>query len=464
MRFLLITCIFGFSALVAMPPAAAQIEIPSEAPGEITDPEPVIEAPEGIPDDADIQERLEGIFDQIPELSQISIDVTEGVVTLSGEIADTADADRAEAISARVTGVVTVENRLERTLDVEDNVAPVMERIEKGFYALVKSLPLFGIALGIVIFFWILGGFLARRKGFWRWAAPNIFLAELFAASMRFLFVIAGIFIALDLLGATAVMGALLGSAGVIGLAIGFAVRDTVDNYVSSIMLSIRQPFRANDHVMIGEHEGRIIRLTSRATILMTLDGNHLRIPNSTVFKAEILNYSRNPERRFDFDLGIDADDDPAKAIAQGLEALRAHDFILEDPGASARIENVGDSNILIKFIGWVDQRESDFYKARSAAIRAVKNVLEEAGFGLPEPIYRLRFDGRSDPLEIARSAGNRDDGAQQETEAAQKKIVKPKAAAAMDVTKDTDIEEKVAEERAQSAEDDILDDESPIE
>src|SRR3546814_8338036 len=70
-------------------------------------------------------------------------------------------------------------------------------------------------------------------------------------------------------------------------------------------MLSLRQPFRANDHVVIEGHEGRVVRLTSRATILMTLEGNHLRIPNSTVFKAVILNYTRNPERRFDFELGI---------------------------------------------------------------------------------------------------------------------------------------------------------------
>ena len=94
-----------------------------------------------------------------------------------------------------------------------------------------------------------------------------------------------GLVAALQILEATALLGAVLGGAGVIGIALGFAVRDTVDNYVSSLMLSLRQPFRANDHVVIEGHEGRVIRLTSRATILMTLDGNHLRIPNSTVFK-----------------------------------------------------------------------------------------------------------------------------------------------------------------------------------
>src|SRR3546814_7123269 len=123
-------------------------------------------------------------------------------------------------------------------------------------------------------------------------------------------------------------------------ISIGFAIRDTVDNYVSSLMLSLRQPFRANDHVVIEGHEGRVVRLTSRATILMTLEGNHLRIPNSTVFNAVILNYTRNPARRFAFELGIEANDDPVAGMALGLRAPRALDFVLDTPAATRSEEN----------------------------------------------------------------------------------------------------------------------------
>src|SRR3546814_14933697 len=131
-------------------------------------------------------------------------------------------------------------------------------------------------------------------------------------------------------------------------------------------MLSLRQPFRANDHVVIEGHEGRVVRLTSRATILMTLEGNHLRIPNSTVFKAVILNYTRNPERRFDFELGIDANDDPVDGMAVGLRAIRAPDFVLDRPAASPIIEDLVDSNILLRFFAWVDRYQTTFMKGRS--------------------------------------------------------------------------------------------------
>ena len=176
-----------------------------------------------------------------------------------------------------------------------------------------------------------------------------------------------GIVIALDIIGAGALLGAVLGGAGVVGIALGFAMRDTIENYVASLMLSLRQPFRANDHVLIDDKEGRVIRLTSRATILMTLDGNHLRIPNGQVFRAIILNYTRNPQRRFEFDLGVDADDDAQAARVLGRATLQALPFVLATPPAEARIVEVGDSNVLIRFMGWIDQNEADWNKAQNA-------------------------------------------------------------------------------------------------
>jgi small conductance mechanosensitive channel len=303
----------------------------------------------------------------------------------------------------------------------------------------------------------LLGHFIASLMGFWERITPNIFLAELIAGSVRVIFIGVGIFIGLDILNATTLLGAVLGGAGVIGLAVGFALRDTVDNYMSSIMLSIRQPFRANDHVLIGEREGRVVRLSSRATILMTLDGNHLRIPNATVFKAEILNYTRNPERRFSFELGVDADDDPAAAIETGLQAINGQDFVLNEPPATAEIREVGDSNILIAFHGWIDQRDSDFNKARGGAIRVTKNALEESGFALPEPIYRLRFDNGPQP--VAESFSK-----QQAGDIASKKPAKTAAKEVFDVSPEDHVEKLVNSERSDDGQPDLLDDQQPVE
>src|SRR3546814_14851806 len=79
--------------------------------------------------------------------------------------------------------------------------------------------------------------------------------------------------------------------------------------------------------------------------------------------------------------------------MAVGLRAIRALDFVLDTPAATAIIEDVGDSNIVLRFFGWVDQSQTDFLKGRSLALDAAKRALEGADFALPEPIYRLRFD-----------------------------------------------------------------------
>ena len=343
--------------------------------------------------DNDIRQRIQGIFSEIEGLQAINVSVTQGVVTLTGETPNEKKAQQAINLTNRLTDVVTVEDRIDRTLDVQDNVTTVYQGLKAQAKNLVKALPL--LLVGIVLFALVtwFGSWLSNRKKMWQRLTPNPFVAELLSQTVKVIFIIFGLILALSLIGAETILGTLLGGAGVIGIAVGFAVKDTIENYIASLMLSIRQPFRARDHILINNQEGIVVRLTSRATILMTLDGNQLRIPNAEVFKATILNYTKNPERRFTFELGVDANDDPLAAIKVGLDAIHRLAFVLDEPKAVAVITNVGDSNIILEFQIWVDQSDTDFSKARSIAIRETKHALENEGFSLPEPIYRLRFN-----------------------------------------------------------------------
>ena len=416
-----------------------------------------IEAERDENEDQRIAERIRGIFAAIDSLSHIEVSVEQGVVSLRGAVAQPEQVEQAGDIAGRVAGVVTVDNQIERDVAVSTNIAPAVDNILTQSKGVVRALPLLAVALVVAAIVIWLSGWLSNRKALWRRVSPNGFVAELLASAVQFVGVLFGIYLALKILGATALLGALLGIGGVIGIAIGFAVRDTIDNYISSVMLSLRQPFRANDHVVIGEDEGRVVRLTSRATILMTLDGNHLRIPNSTVFKAVILNYTRNPQRRFEFDLGVDADDDPVDAMEVGVKALCSLDYVLSDPAPVARIMEVGDSNIVIRFLAWLDQEKTDFYKGRSLAIRAGKVALEEAGFALPEPIYRLRMDPRSAPVTTIAPHEPTDGGKSAE------RATRMADAATADLRPDSHVAEMVERERAATG-GDLLDSGRPIE
>ena len=410
-------------------------------------------------DDDRITERILGIFGELPAFADVTVSVNAGVVTLDGTVADPDAIDRATNIAGRVSGVVTVENKISRDLSVKENLS-ILARIGDRAMAVVEAAPLFAMAALVAILIGGLGYLIAGISGLWSRIAPNAFLTELIRSAIRFVFVVGGLVVALDIMGAGTLMGAVLGGAGVIGIALGFAMRETIENYVASLMLSVRQPFRANDWVLINDFEGRVIRLTSRATILMTLDGNHLRIPNGQVFKAVILNYTRNPQRRFDFLIGVDADDDPRAAMQCGVDALKSLPFVLSEPESSARIEEVGDSNIAIRFLGWIDQADADWFKSRSLAIAAVKEALESSGFAIPEPIYRLRVDSRSGALPIGRSAGTAEAIVSEAKPATQAPIDTDE-----DVRPESEIVEMVEKERAEDKKGrDLLDPNRPVE
>src|SRR3546814_8128792 len=105
--------------------------------------------------------------------------------------------------------------------------------------------------------------------------------------------------------------------------------------------------------IAIEDYQGKVVALTSRTTILMTLDGNQLQLPNALVFKSVLLNYSQNPRRRFDFTVGID----PAHSIRQAqtlaLEAYSHIDGVLEDPAPSWTVVQNAPTGVDLPFFGW---------------------------------------------------------------------------------------------------------------
>ena len=370
-------------------PAAAQ-EAPPEPEGEIA------VAPDTA-SDAQIEARLRSIIDELDGYAGVSVTVSEGIVTLTGEALDGAAIGRLDDLASRVEGVVAVENEVAENTDVGDRLDPVLDRTRDRIEGAIAFLPLLVIALAAGLAVAALGWLLARWDAPWRRLAPNAFIGEIYRTIVRLAFVLLGVVVALDILGAIAVLGAFLGAAGIVGLAIGFAVRDTVENFIASVMLSLRQPFRPGDFVEIEGDQGHVVRLTSRSTILLDRDGNHLRLSNAVVFKARILNFTRNDTRRFGFVLGIDPVNDAAEARRIGLDVLRSLDFTLDDPPPHAWIKDAGDWTIDMEFFAWLRQSETDFYVARSEAIRLVMAALTRAGIGLPEPTYRVNMVGDAD-------------------------------------------------------------------
>jgi small conductance mechanosensitive channel len=391
LKFGLILCL----SLALTDPAEAQNA------SDIEQAEGAIEIGEDAATDGEIRKRILGLIREIDQFRHVTVEVSEGVVTLGGRVLDRAARADLVSIVNRITGVVAVENEAEVSANIEERLAPAWKRLLDRTRTIIINAPIYLIALAIFLLIAWAGWVITPRLPVWAWLAPNSFIADVYRTVARIAVMIIGLVAALDILNATALIGAVLGAAGVVGLAVGFAVRDTVENFIASILLSLRQPFRPNDFVDISGDVGNVARLTSRATILISPDGNSIRIPNATVYKGRIINYSRDPNRRFTFDLGVDADADLSGALATAADAISRLPYVLQDPPVSAWVKEVGDSNVILSCAGWLNQHKTDFLKGRGEAIRVAKAELETSGYGLPEPIYRLRFDADNTTLQM---------------------------------------------------------------
>ncbi len=398
--------------------------------------------------DEAIRNQLQAVFDRVESLSRVDVTVDAGVVTLDGTVLSADTRERAEALASELDGVLFVENRLRESTSLDERLEPTWDRLRDLGYGTVAKLPLLAVALLVLGIAVVLGGLLSRWRGPSFLRTRNPFLQNLIRRAIQGAVVLAGVIVALDLLDATALVGAVVGTAGLAGLALGFAFKDIVENYLAGTILAVRQPFAKNDHIRVEGFEGKVVRLTARETILMTLDGNHVRLPNALIFRSPMLNFTRNPLRRFQFDAGVGAGDDLARARDVAVETLGGIEGVLGDPRPQALVLELGESSVAMRFTGWVDQTTADFNRVRSEALRKVKIGLEDAGLTLPSPEYivRLRQEGDAAPGKRGPDTPS------------------PEPAPDTDVSVDRTLDEQIEADRRESDEPDLLDENARVE
>jgi len=380
--------------------------------------------------DRELAGRLRQVFAHVSELSGVRVEASGGVVQLRGRVPSDEAMQRAVEFASEREGVLYVDSELEVDQAVDTRVENTWTRLSRRLERIAARLPLYGIALAIIVLFWFVGSFVRGRRA----RRKNPLLRSIGRQLLGALVFLAGLALALDLLEATAVLGAVLGTAGVVGLAVGFAFKDIIENYLASVLLAVRRPFAPGEHVMIGDHEGKVVRLTSRDTVLMTLDGNHLRLPNAEVFKSVTTNFTLNPRRRFLFTVGVGVAEDLTAMQRIVTKTLSEMEGVLGDPEPFTRVQELADFTVTVEVYGWVDQREYDFGKVRSEAIRRVKVALDEAGVDMPFPTQVVvRKDAPPEkPAEVI-------------------------DAPAHDLEADHDLDKQVEEDRERSEEQDLL-------
>jgi small-conductance mechanosensitive channel len=189
----------------------------------------------------------------------------------------------------------------------------------------------------------------------------------------------------------------------VLGIVLGFAFRDIAENFLASLLLSIRNPFRTGDLIQIGDHEGIVQNLNTRTTVLLTLEGNQIQVPNATVYKSTLVNYTRNPTRRADFIVPIATGAPVTKAQSIALDVLRKEGAVCSPPEPLVLVDKLEADRIELKVYFWFDSSNISPLKLRSALMRRCRRALLDSGIELPAPLQAAVLQHATPKLSAAK-------------------------------------------------------------
>jgi small conductance mechanosensitive channel len=179
----------------------------------------------------------------------------------------------------------------------------------------------------------------------------------------------------------TASIIAVLGAAG---LAIGLALQGTLQNIAAGIMLLALRPLKVGEYVQAGSLGGTVEEIGLFTTTLTTADGVYICAPNSALWNQAITNYSRNPTRRLDFEVGIAYDDDIAAAQKALMALMEGDERVKQDPAPMTMVTALADSSVNINMRCWVST--ADFWAVKWDMQKGAKTAVEDAGCTIPFP------------------------------------------------------------------------------
>ena len=343
--------------------------------------------------DEEIQERLARILDATGWFVNQQVEVREGVVFLMGRTEREEYKTWAGNLARNTQDVVAVVNRIELIQTSIWDISPALEELREIGRGMVRVIPTIIFSLLILVVAWLGARFsidLAQRSLSDRF--PNRLLARVAARGIGLIVFLIGLFIVFQVAGLTSIALTVLGGTGLLGLVLGIAFRDITENFLASIFLSTQRPFQTGDLVEIAGITGFVQALTTRATLLMTQDGNHVQIPNSTVYKSNIYNYTSNPNRRIDFVVGISFEDSTSIAQDIALRVLAEHPAVLTDPEPWVLVDNLGSATVNMKVYFWMDGIQHSPLKVKSSVIRLVKRAFQSAGIDMPDESREMIF------------------------------------------------------------------------
>jgi small-conductance mechanosensitive channel len=274
-------------------------------------------------------------------------------------------------------------------LQANETAGPVQKQLENF------DIPLPGLIADAVIFLVVLVGIYSLGK---------LVVSPLFARVAKargldehvqkplqklvnFLIFFAAITVAFGMAGLGSFLQALATIGAAATLAIGFALQDVIKNFVAGVFIFTDEPFRIGDWIEWNDNAGTVEDISMRVTRVRTFDNELLTVPNGQLANNVVKNPVDADTLRLKFLFGIGYDDNIEKATEIIIEEAERHEDILEDPGPSVRLIELGDSSVGLQSRIWIaDPSRADFVKTRAEYVQRVKQRFDEEDINIPYP------------------------------------------------------------------------------
>lgn len=195
-------------------------------------------------------------------------------------------------------------------------------------------------------------------------------------------------------------LSVLVGAAGVLSVAIGFASQTSASNLISGLFLIGEGPFAIGDVIRVGATEGEVLSIDLLSVKLRTGDNLFVRIPNEQLIKSEVINLTRFPIRRLNLAIGIAYKEDISRVREALLNVARKNPLCLDEPPPSIIVQGLGASSVDLMFYVWT--RRENFLAMRDSIQEAIKRSFDEAGIEIPFPQISVNAGSGSAPLPLS--------------------------------------------------------------
>lgn len=173
-------------------------------------------------------------------------------------------------------------------------------------------------------------------------------------------------------------------------LAVGLALKDSLQNFAAGVMLIILQPFKEEDFVEVAGHMGMVEKVMLFSTLLRTTDNREITIPNGQIYAEPLVNYSARDTRRLDLIFGIDYNSDLRKAKHILQDIVAADERVLKEPESLVVVSELADSSVNFTVRAWVSA--DNYWPLKFDLLERVKLAFDEQGIEIPFPQMSLHF------------------------------------------------------------------------